>query len=345
MNFLSELTKLSGVSGFEDEVRSYIVDQCKKLADEVTVDKLGNVIALCRSTHPNAKRIMVAAHMDEVGLIVTGIDDNGFLHFLPVGGIDARVLISKRLHIGRNKVPGVIGVRAIHLLEAEEMDAPVKVDQLRIDIGAKDKEDAEKLVQPGDTAIFATEFGYYGDGLVKARALDDRSGCGMLLHAMEKRYPIELAAVFTAQEEIGARGAFVAARQLNPDAAIVLEGTTCADIAGVDDTQKVTRIGKGPVIGVMDQSAVHHIGLRSYLWKTAQKVGIEPQNREGTFGGTDSGAIQRSGTGIPVAMIAIATRFIHSPVTAISRSDYEAGCLLLQEALTNMQNFFAQKEA
>ena len=203
---------------------------------------------------------------------------------------------------------------------------------------------ALKLVEPGDPVIFDSRYVEFGDGLIKSRALDDRAGCGMLLSAMEHRYPVELAAVFTVQEEIGTRGAKAAAYRLDPDAALVLEGTTCADIAGVKDEQKVTRLGKGPVVGVRDSSAVHDPRLRAFVLETAAKYGIAVQNREGTFGGTDCGSIQRSRGGVPVAMMAVATRFIHSPVTVIARKDYEAGCALLAHVLQDMESFLNDKE-
>ncbi len=341
---LRELTACAGVSGFENEVRAYLIRQCKALADEVRVDALGNVIAICHATKPHAKRVMVAAHMDEVGLIVTGVEDSGLIRFAPVGGIDPRVMVSKRVIVGERHVRGVIGAKAIHLTSAEERKTPLPVKNLYIDIGAADKEAALKLVEPGDPVIFDSRYVEFGDGLIKSRALDDRAGCGMLLSAMEHRYPVELAAVFTVQEEIGTRGAKAAAYRLDPDAALVLEGTTCADIAGVKDEQKVTRLGKGPVVGVRDSSAVHDPRLRAFVLETAAKYGIAVQNREGTFGGTDCGSIQRSRGGVPVAMMAVATRFIHSPVTVIARKDYEAGCALLAHVLQDMESFLNDKE-
>lgn len=341
---LKELTACAGISGFENEICAYLIRRCKELADEVRVDALGNVIAICHATVPGAKRVMVAAHMDEVGLIVTGIEESGLVRFATVGGIDTRVMVSKRVLVGARRLPGVIGSKAIHLTTAAERSTPLGLGSLYIDIGAKDKEEASKYVEPGDPVVFDSKYVEFGDGLIKSRALDDRAGCGMLLSAMEKRYPVELAAVFTVQEEIGTRGAKVAAYRLDPDAALVLEGTTCADIPGVRDEMKVTRLGHGPVVGVRDSSAVHDPALRAFVLDTAAKYGITVQNREGTFGGTDSGSIQRSRGGIPVAMMAVATRFIHSPVTVISRADYEAGCALLSHVLDDMNSFLAEKE-
>lgn len=186
MERLKKLTALRGVSGFEEEVRAYVLEEAKQLADEVRVDALGSVIALKKGTEHPEQVVMVAAHMDEVGFIITTVEERGTLRFATVGGIDPRVLQSKRVIIGEKRVPGVIGSMAIHLLEAKDM-VPLKVNQLYIDIGCTSKAEAEALVKPGDTAVFDSDFVTFGDGLVKCRALDDRVGCGVLLSALERQ--------------------------------------------------------------------------------------------------------------------------------------------------------------
>ena len=338
MEHLRELTARRGVSGFEDEVREYIIAQCEKLADEVRVDNLGNVIATKKGTKHPEKVVMAAAHMDEVGFIITGIEERGTLRFATVGGIDNRILQSKRVLIGEKRVPGVIGSMAINLLEAKDM-VPLKVRQLYIDIGCTSKAEAEALVKPGDTAVFDSDFVVFGDQRIKCRALDDRVGCGMLLSALEERYPVTLTAVFTVQEEIGCRGAHVAAHAINPDVGIVLEGTTCADMHGVEDPEKVTRIGQGPVIAVMDRSAIINRPLREFITATANEFGIPWQYRKGALGGTDAGELQRAQGGRPVAAMALATRYIHSPVNVISQMDYENAKMLLKRVLERMDRF------
>ncbi len=338
MERLKKLTALRGVSGFEDEVRAYVLQEANLLADEVRVDALGSVIALKKGTVHPEKVVMVAAHMDEVGFIITSVEERGTLRFATVGGIDPRVLQSKRVLIGEKRVPGVIGSMAIHLLEAKDM-VPLKVNQLYIDIGCTNKAEAEALVKPGDTAVFDSDFVSFGDGLIKCRALDDRVGCGVLLAALEHRYPVTLAAVFTVQEEIGCKGATAAAFSVNPDAGIVLEGTTCADMHGVDDAMKVTRIGRGPVISIMDRAAIPNRPFRDFVTATADEYGIPWQYRQGTLGGTDAGALQRAKGGRPVANIAIATRYIHSPVNVISQADYLNAQTLLTRVLERMDRF------
>ena len=338
MEHLEKLVALRGVSGFEDEVRAYVVKEAKKLADEVRIDALGNVIAIKKGSLQPEKTVMVAAHMDEVGFIITSVEERGTLKFETVGGIDRRVLQSKRVLIGEKRVPGIIGSMAIHLLEAKDM-VPLSVEKLYIDIGCTTKAEAEALVSPGDTAVFDSNLVEFGDGMIKSRALDDRVGCGILLSALEKRYPVTLAAVFTVQEEIGCKGATVAAFALNPDAGIVLEGTTCADMHGVDEAMKVTRVGKGPVISIMDRAAIPNRPLRDFITDIADEAGIIWQYRQGIFGGTDAGALQRAKGGRPVANIAVATRYIHSPVNVIKKQDYLDAQALIDRVLERMDRF------
>ena len=233
MKYLKKLVTLRGISGDEKEVREYLKDKCMALTGNVSVDRLGNVIAVKKGTKYPEKTVMCCAHMDEVGLIIDSIDKAGTLKFAAVGGMDARVLVSKRVLVGEKRIPGVIGIKAIHLLERADMDRPPKISDLYIDIGADSDVDAKEHVSKGDTCVFAGEMTEFGDGLVKSRALDDRVGCAALLNALEKDYPVTLAAVFSVQEEVGLRGAKVASYSVNPDCAIVLEGTTCADMHGV----------------------------------------------------------------------------------------------------------------
>ncbi|SCJ45070.1 Putative aminopeptidase ysdC [uncultured Clostridium sp.] len=341
---LEELCALSGVTGDEGQVRGYLKDYLKPYADEMHVDAMGNLIATRQAQGgKDAPTVMLLAHMDEVGLIVTGIREDGTLRFRPVGGIDPRVLISKRVLIGEKRVPGVIGCMAIHLIESrEEMFKAHKVDKLYIDIGAADKRSAEKLVQKGDYIIFDPRTRYFGQDMFKAKALDDRAGCAVLARAMEKRYPVNLVAAFTAQEEIGSRGAGTAVFGVMPDAALILEGTTCADMAGVPQHLRVTRPGHGPALGITDHAAIVDKGLRNFIIQTAQQAGIPWQNREGIFGGTDAGLAQRTGAGRPVANISIPCRYIHSPVSAVNLRDYEAAVQLVQAVLERMDGYFKE---
>ena len=339
MKYLSELLKLRGVSGDESEVKNYLKEQCEKLAGNVSVDRLGNVIAVKKGTKNPETTVMCCAHMDEVGLIIDAVDKSGTLKFAVVGGMDPRVLVSKRVLVGEHRLPGVIGIKAIHLLERSDMEKPPKVSDLYIDIGAKSDEDAKKHVSKGDTCIFAGDMTEFGGGLIKSRALDDRVGCAALLSALEREYPVTLAAVFSVQEEVGMRGATVASFSVAPDLAIVLEGTTCADMHGVPDHLKVTRVGEGCAVSIMDRSAIPNRGLRDFITRTADENGIKWQYRSQTFGGTDAGAIQLAREGIPVAHISTPCRYIHSPVSVMNKNDFAAQKELLIKTIENMDTF------
>ena len=337
------LTQAAGVSGFEYEIRSLLREAFQALADEVRVDSMGNLIAIKRGVEHPERTVMACAHMDEVGFIIQGADENGMLRFMPVGGMDLRILVSARVLIGKARAPGVIGCKAIHLQEPEERKTPLKLDQLYIDIGASSREQALAAVQPGDAAIFDSGYVEFGEGCIKARALDDRVGCAMLLSALEQRYPVTLAAVFSCQEEIGTGGAQVAAYAVDPDMALVLEGTTCADMHGVRDHLRVTRLGRGPVIAPLDRYIMADVSPRQFIARTAEAAGIPWQNREGVMGGTDGGVIQRARGGIPVAHISIPTRYIHSPVCVVARRDVEQGAALLRAVLQDSPAFLKGK--
>src|SRR5690554_1041946 len=213
---LKRLTEARGVTGNENEVRDIVLELIAQTGAEAWVDRMGNVIAE-KKGRKGGKKVMLAAHMDEVGFIVSHISDNGMLKFKPVGGIDQRILLSKRVLIGKNAVPGVIGVKAIHLQEPNERNNVIKQIQMYIDIGAKSRDEAEKLVKIGDYASFDSRFVEFGDNKVKAKALDDRAGCSILLELLKETYDFDLIACFTVQEEIGLRGAEVAAYHVEPD--------------------------------------------------------------------------------------------------------------------------------
>lgn len=335
---VKELTTLPGPSGVEDRVREYILAAARRTGAEVHVDRLGNVIAMKRGRAQNPATVMVCAHMDEVGFLVTKVDDGGMLKFSVTGGMDPRILLSQRVKIGPNAVPGVIGSMPIHLLKPDDIKKAVKIEDMAIDIGATGKEEALKLVKPGDWAVFDSGYVEFGDRLVKAKALDDRAGCSLLLDALEQEYDATIAAVFSAMEEIGGMGATAAAYTLKPDAAVVLEGTTCADMHGVPDHLRVTMVGKGPAITIMDNSAISDRRLRDQLLATAREIGIPWQHRAGSFGGTDAGRIQPARSGVPVVNINVPCRYIHSPVSVMSLNDYDNALKLLTAFLGGIQH-------
>ena len=325
LNTLKELCLLNGVSGEEDEVRWYLANQARKAAPSVRVrtDVMGNLIAFKKGKKSTGNRLMLAAHMDEVGIIVTRITDEGFLKFDFVGGVDRRVAIGKPVVIGHNKVPGVIGLKAIHLTTKEERKKVPKTESLYIDIGAKDKPSAERLVQLGDYGAFVCEPEEFGDGLLKAKAIDDRIGCAVMLKLLEEDLPLDVTFAFTAQEEVGTRGAFGAAFSVTPEIALVLETTTAAGLPGVEDHRRVCAPGKGPVISYMDGSAIYDRELFETLRRLSEENGIPWQTKEYIAGGNDARTIQRSKAGVRVAAMSAATRYLHAPASVGSVADFE----------------------
>lgn len=328
---LRELLALHGVSGNEGEVRSFILEQAKDLADRVEVDALGSVLAWKDAAKPNAKTVMLAAHMDEVGFIVQYVREDGLLRYLPVGGIDPAVCVSKRVLVGKDKVPGVLGSKAVHLQEPEERTHPFTHDKLFIDIGARDKKDALTKVKVGDFVSFDGPIVDFGESLLKARALDDRVGCAVLLELLQGRYDVNLCCAFTVQEEIGLNGSLVSARRVQPDIGIAFEGTTANDTAGARVHEEVCTLGKGPTISFMDRASIATPWLFAHLCKLAEDKGLSWQLKRGVAGGNDAGSMQRAGQGVATAVISVPCRYIHSPSPVCCLKDVE-GALLLGRA-------------
>lgn len=318
-------------------MRDLIVQAIQSRVDEYRVDSMGNLIACKRSTAPakrrGALRVMVAAHMDEVGLIIDHVQEDGRLHFAMVGSIDDRVLPSKVFLIGDNHVPGVIGSKPIHLIKQGELEKSFPFEDLRLDIGARSKDESLGVVKLGDYATFDAAFAPFGDGLVRGKALDDRTGCALLVELLDEEYPFDLYGVFTVQEEVGTRGAHVVGSIVNPDAVFVLESTVCDDGPKEKDVSPTTRLGMGPALTIADKSMVADKRLVALLTKTASDYQIPLQTKQPLIGGTDAGELQRSGEGVPSVVLSVPTRYIHSPSSVLSLSDYEKTRLLMQMAL------------
>jgi len=353
---LKELSEAFGVSGHEGKVRELVLQAIEDLVDEYHVDALGNLIGLKRGSVSNSlvrdshkasrkvsnssvvRKVMLAAHMDEVGLMIMHIEKEGFLRFRPVGGIDPRVLLAKKVLIGDDQVPGVIGVKPIHLLEPKARQQVIRVQDMSIDIGVSSKEEAERLVKLGDYAAFDTAFSELGGALraVKGKAFDDRAGCAVLIELLREEYPFDLYAAFTTQEEVGLRGARVAAYSVAPDMAFALEGTTCDDTPKKRDVSPTTRVGAGPAITVMDRSVIADRRLVELLTDTAERNGIPYQFRQPGVGGTDAGVIHLSREGIPSAVVAVPSRYIHSAVSLLSLNDLDNTVHLMKLALARV---------
>ncbi|MDE7172178.1 MAG: M42 family metallopeptidase [Oscillospiraceae bacterium] len=318
---LKTLCSLSGVSSREDEVRDYIRKRVEPYADSIRVDALGNLIVFKRGAKPAGNKLMLCAHMDEVGLMVKSVTDEGYLKFGCVGGIDRRILLGKRVSVGEKGIPGIIGLKAIHLTTAEERKKVPKLTDLYIDIGAKDKAEALAQVELGDVCAFVSDAVEFGDGMLKAKAIDDRVGCAVMVKLLEEELPMDCAFVFTTMEEVGTRGAFGAAFDLTPEIALVLEGTTAADIPALEPERQVCWPGKGPVLSWMDGGTIYDRELFELLRALAEENGLPWQMKHYLAGGTDGKAIQRTKAGVRVAGISAAVRYLHAPSSVCSLDD------------------------
>ena len=327
---LSEITALRGPSGHEHEIRGALRRECESIlagcaGARVYADTMGNLYAHRPGTDPEKKHVMLAAHMDEVGFMVRFATEDGLLRFDCVGGVDPRVIASRRVLVGEDRVPGVIGFKAVHLMTDEEYEQAPGYDRLSIDIGATTKEEAEKLCPPGSYVTFDSGYVEFGDGFVKAKALDDRVGCLILLDVLRQSdYTGSITCVFTVQEECGLRGAKIAANRVRPDLALILEGTTANDMGAVPDHLQVTACSKGAVISLMDRSAIMNRELREKAMDTAARRGIPAQYKRAVAGGTDAGAIHLAQGGIPCLVMAVPCRYIHSPASVCRLSDVDA---------------------
>lgn len=328
---LKTLCDLNGASGMEDAVRDYIISQIDGKCEYKT-DNLGNIIAFKKGVNPAPYKLMISAHMDEVGMIVTSVKPDGTLTFDTVGGIDPSVIAGRQVSIGKDNLNGVIGSKAVHNLSKDERNKSVAVKNLYADFGAKDREEALKYVSVGDYIHFSSPYTEFGDGFIKAKAIDDRFGCLAMLNIIDHDIPYDTYFTFVVQEEIGLRGARAAAYTVNPDFAIVLEATTAGDIAGVSGGDKVCTLGGGAVVSFMDRSTVYDRPLYNLAFDTARENNILCQTKTRIAGGNDSGAIHISRGGVRTLAISVPCRYLHSPSCVIKKSD-ALDCMRLTEIL------------
>ena len=336
---LRVLSELNGVAGNEEKVADFILSQVSMYADEIIKDTMGNLIFLKKGKKPTSKKIAVFAHMDEVGLICTGITDEGYIKFNEVGHIDDRVLLTQKVLVGDNEIEGVIGIKAVHLQEKEERNKIIKKEDMYIDIGANSKEDAEKLVSKGDyIALYSPYVRLYGRRF-KAKAIDDRVGCAIMMELMHEKYDCDIYFCFSVQEEMGMRGASVLTRRINPDAAIVLEATTASDTAFVPEHLYCTRLGDGPAISLMDKGSYSDIELRKFIEELAGEKGINYQYKRTGNGANDSRVVQIDADGCKVASISLPCRYIHSAVSVADGGDYDEMKRLVRAVLNDIGDF------
>lgn len=321
MKLLKKLTAADGVSGCEDSIRNAIIEEIKDCCDEYTVDAMGNLIAHKKG---DGVRIMLAAHMDEIGIMVTYIDENGFARFSAVGGLYVRELVHRRVRFA-NGVVGVIGS------EEEAFNKKPELSKLYIDLGASSANEAEKLVSIGDTAVFIGETIVSGNRVI-SKALDNRAGCYMLIKAMQsiKKPKNDLYFVFTTQEEVGLRGARAAAYSVDPKYAIAVDVTDTGDTP--ECPVMAVKLGDGAAIKVMDRSVMCDVDVRMAMIESAKKHRIKYQLEIMADGGTDAGAIHLSRAGVKTGGISLPTRYVHSPSEIANTDDLKA-CVKLLSAV------------
>lgn len=322
IELMKELCALPGPSGCEDAVRAFVLKRVKPFADEIRTDAIGNVMVFRKGAKALDRPVALCAHMDEVGVIIKKITEDGMLKFGFVGGVDPRVVIGRPVRFG--DVPGVIGIKAVHLTTAAERRTMPKTKNLYIDIGATSRAAAEKLVSLGDYGVFDSAVVEFGDGLIKAKAIDDRVGCAALLRLLEDEPPVDTWFCFTVQEETGLRGAASMAFALDPGFAMVLEGTTAADLAEVKGADAVCRVRGGVVLPFMDGATIYDAALFELLRDACTKRGIPWQTKTRVAGGTDAGRIHKSRAGVRVCAAAAPVRYIHSPSSVAAKADCEA---------------------
>lgn len=302
---LKQLCMIDGTSGDEGAVRQFVISQIKDCC-EYSVDNLGNIIAFKKGKKTPDKKIIIDAHLDEVGLIITHIEKSGFLRFTTVGGIDTAALLFRKVRIG-GVVTGVIGGKPIHLCDGDERKKLPDVDNLYIDIGVKSDCEAKALVNVGDRAVMCSDFTVSGNKIL-TKALDDRVGCAVLINLLNQDAEYNFYTSFSVQEEVGLRGAKTVAYSVNPDAAIVIDGTTAADISGVPESKKVCRQNAGAVVSFMDNATVYD---REY-YNAALNSGIPAQSKSAVAGGNNSGAFHLSRSGVRTLALSVPCRYIHT---------------------------------
>jgi len=341
LKLLERLCNAIAISGDEGEVRKIVLEQVKPLADDVRVDALGNVLVRKRASKRNALKVLLAAHMDEIGFMVVADEGDGIYRVSQVGGVDMAYVAGKSVFIGKNRIPAVIGMKPIHLSDADERSRKVSLDALRLDAGKGAK------AQAGDRVGFATKFRRAGDSLF-AKALDDRLGVATLIEIL-KHAPanIELLLAFTVQEEVGLRGATVAAHALAPDIAIAVDSTPARDLPAYDGRENVaynTKLDRGPALYIADADTLPNPRLLRHFAETGDALGIPYQFRQPGGGGTDAGAMHQQLEGIPVLSISVPGRYAHTPVGLARLSDWKNTLRLIHAGLERMTRSLIQSK-
>lgn len=330
LKLVEKLSLINGVAGDEQDVAAAIIEEIKDHAS-YEIDPLGNLIVFKKGKNTPKNKVMFDAHMDEVGFIVTYITADGFLRFSTVGGIDDRVIQTKPVVIGPDKIYGIISSKPVHLIEKDKRDTPIKAKDLLIDIGCKNKEEAEKLVSVGDRVYFDSPFVSFGDGFIKCKALDDRAGCAVLVKMIQSELEYDAYFTFSTREEVGGAGSQAATFTVAPDIAVAIETTTAADIGGVPEEKRVCFLGKGPVVSFMDNGTIYDKKLYNLALDTAKKEKIKAQPKLGVYGGNNAGSFHPVAGGTRPVAVSMPCRYLHTQSCVLKSEDITATYDLLMK--------------
>lgn len=327
---LELLCNTNGISGDEGAVRNVIIQEIKDYATTLEIDNMGNVLVFKKGEKQSKTKLLLSAHMDEVGFIVSEITSDGLLKTDKVGGIDNSVISATPVTVGKNNVKGVFGIKPIHLSTGTEKDNIPKLSNMYVDIGAKNREDALQYVKEGDSVAFVNDYTETEASII-SKALDDRLGCLVLIDLIKSNLEYDMYFSFVVQEEVGLRGARVASYTINPQSAIVIEATTAADIHGSDDEHKVCCLNEGAVLSIMDRSTIYDKDYVDFAYKLAKDNNIPVQYKKAVAGGNDAGAIHMSRSGVRTLGVSVPCRYLHSAVSLINKADLFSVCAIVKE--------------
>lgn len=343
LKLLQELCALPGVSSREKAVRDYLCTQAEPYASSIRTDPFGNLIVFKKGQKSTGNALLLDAPMDEVGVMISGYTEDGSLRFQCVGGIDRRTLIGKRIYLGERCIPGVFGMKPIHLTSREERKSLPKEKELYIDIGCSKKEEAQMLVPLGEVGVFASDCGSFGNGLFRGKGAGNRAACGILLQLIKDELPCDCTFVFSAQREVGARGAFGSAFSVKPEIVLALDSCAAWDFPGVSEADCVSRIGKGAVLPLYDQRTAYDRTLFEKLRTLAENSQIAWQMQEGKGPLGNAGVYRTRASGTRAAGIALPVRYRHGPAEVISLRDAEQVLNLSRAFLSAMADEMEEK--
>lgn len=341
ISLFKSICEIAGAPGYEKRIRDLVIKEVSPLVDEVKINNMGNVYAIKKGK--NSKKVMVGAHMDEIGFIVTHIDDKGFLRFHTLGGFDPKTLTSQRVIVhGKEDVVGVMGSKPIHVMSPEERNKNPKITDYFIDLG-RPKEEVEKLISIGNPITRYSNFIEMGD-CINCKSIDNRVSVFVLIETLrnlkEQEVPYDIYGVFTVQEEVGVRGANVSALDIKPDFGFGLDTTIAYDLPGAQAHEQITKLGEGAAIKIMDASTICDYRMVDYMKETAEKHNIKWQHEILPAGGTDTAGIQRMNEGGAIAgAVSIPTRHLHQSIEMAHKSDIDASIKLLEKSLLNLDQY------